>query len=207
MAAPFYYVHYYQSEGNWMPVGMEWQQPENLARARSLIKNKPFSYVMNSIRIPPRLFQRDYPVQNSLWHRLWFDAWKGDAVWGPQTKFSEAVSTFYAMAFLPVFLFGMFLFLWKRSRENNAISDFGWLLFLQSSLLCAGLLTFAYRYPLFDWGVFKAKYAPLVLLFAVYCISIVIHSVTKRILKRELSTALLIGLLVFMSINHLLPVY
>ena len=206
-AIPFYYVRYYQTEGSWMPVGMEWKRPEALAQTRSFRDEQRFPFLLHILRVPSMLFGREAPVQDSLWHHLWFDTWKGDPLWGPQTNASEFLSTFYATTALPLFFLGIAFFLWKKSRTNTAFSDLGWLLLLQSILSCAALLSFAFQYPLFDWGIFKTEYVPVVPLFITYCIAVAVHIATQRLSKRTYSAVMLATLLAFMSLNHLLPVY
>lgn len=207
VALPFYYVRYYQTEGSLMPVGMEWERPRDLARARHLRNKQPSLFALHMLRVPSMLFGREAPVQDSLWHRLWFDTWKGDPVWGPQTKISNTLSTLYANFTLLLFFLGMMFFLWKKGTAYTSFSDLGWLLFLQSMLSGIALLSFAYQYPLFDWGVFKAEYVPIVPLFATYCITIAIHSASQCLSERKYSAVILVMLLAFMSMNHLLPVY
>lgn len=205
-SAPFYYTRYYQREQSWMPIGMEWQRKEDVSSARTLRDAHPILFILYVLRMPENLFLDEYPLQDSLWHRLWFDMWKGDPSWGPQTKASDVMSTFYATTFIPLFLLGLFLFILKKNRSRSALSDFGWILFLQGALSCAALLIFAYQYPLFDWGVFKAKYIPIALLFATYCIAIATHFI-RQYVKWITSSSIFIGLLIFMMANHLLPVY
>ncbi|OGJ73081.1 hypothetical protein A2454_00060 [Candidatus Peribacteria bacterium RIFOXYC2_FULL_55_14] len=204
---PFYYIRYYQTEGSLMPVGMEWQRPEDLAQMRFLRDTQRVTFLLHMLRVPSRPFWKEAPVQDSLWHRLWFDTWKGDPLWGPQTKISDLLSTFYATTALPLFFLGIMFFLWKWGRTYTDFSDFGWLLLLQSTLSCIALLAFAYQYPLFDWGIFKAEYVPIVPLFLMYCVVVAIHSTTQHIPRDRYSTAILAALLAFMSVNHLLPVY
>ena len=206
-AAPYYYTRYFKETGKWLPVGMEWQRPEDLQKTRAERDAHPLLFTAHMLRVPAQLFGGTYSIQNSLWHHLWFHTWKTDRYWMTQGPLSSIISTFYATFSLPLFAFGFLIFFAGRNSLPRSLNHFGWILFLHTVLLLVAILRFAYEYPLFDWALFKPKYIASAVLWIPFCFGVAACSLGQVLQGKIFRSSLFALLLLFMTVNHLLPVY
>ncbi|MGH7439502.1 MAG: hypothetical protein ACRENE_27755, partial [Polyangiaceae bacterium] len=181
LAAPLYYTRYYKPLGVLFPSAMDWRRADDLAAARKLRDADRLRFALNLVRFPrePIVGSPD-PVRDSFIHSIWFQTWKRDSIIGPQSKLSLAVSDLYARASLFFVLPGTLLLFLRRRKLPQAWRDLGWVLLPLSAAYCLSLLYFGWKYPLWDWEPFKAKYITPALLWIPYCIGFVTVAVSSR---------------------------
>jgi hypothetical protein len=71
-------------------------------------------------------------------------------------------------------------------------------------------LAFGWKYPLFSWGVFKAKYMIPAMLWIPYAALVPLSEFTlvpHGFWRRSIASLAILALLVFVFVNHWLPVY
>ncbi len=212
MFAPHYYERYYKSEGRWMPAAMDFQLVEQLKVVRAERDAAPGKFVLNVLRIPLEPRENDQlPVLDSFFDSTWLHTWTRDAWLGVQPPASLAVSKFYGRFFPFVFLAGTgYFFLRRRHLERN-YRDLGLVLFLGGALYSACALYFAWKYPYWSWRIFKTKYMSGAVLFIAYVVGV---ALSDRRVRNSISwwrspfeSGAYYALIVFVLVNHLVPVY
>jgi hypothetical protein len=212
---PFYYNRYYKGEHEWMPAAMEWQKSRELAVIRPKRDAAPREFLFHMLRIPSEsISQAKRPVMDSFIHSIWFHTWKRDKWLGPQPEPSLSMSNVYAKYFAYLVLIGSTVFFVgprRPSKEMNAWRQVGWLLLAVTIMFSISALAFAWRYPIWGWRVFKAKYMAPGILWIAFA-SWVPFGMVRTLLRGRLSRRIFdcvayLALLAFMLVNHLLPVY
>jgi 4-amino-4-deoxy-L-arabinose transferase-like glycosyltransferase len=213
LIAPFYYLHYYKPLGQIFPQPMEWMRADDLKAALKVRDANPWRFVTHVIRVPvePITGTQD-PVTDSFVHSIWLQIWKRDAALGRQGDLSLVVSDLYVRSFPVVVLASTLRFLIRRRTLPRAWRQLGHVLLPVSVMFCLALLYFGWKYPLWDWRIFKAKYIAPAVLWIPYCVTLpfVSSSTSWARMARwnELRTnAVALLLMLFMFVNHLLPVY
>jgi hypothetical protein len=97
-------------------------------------------------------------------------------------------------------------FFFRRRQVPTRWHHWGRILLGCSLLFCLSSLSFAWRYPLFALGLFKAKYIAPALFWIPYAVALPLSG--EQVGWRARATeAGLVALVMFMFVNHLLPVY
>ena len=212
--APFYYNRYYKAEHEWMPAAMKWQKQAEIAVTRQKRDADPYAFLLHMLRIPDeRLSDSKRPVMDSFIHSIWFHTWKRDKWLGPQPEPSLSVSNAYATGFAYLVLFGSVAFLLRppRFREPEELREVGWILLAITAIFSISALAFAWKYPVWGWRVFKAKYMAPGILWVSFAAWVPIGQIRSLIRSstqlRILDGCATLALLAFMLTNHLLPVY
>ena len=207
---PFYHARYYATEHEWMPAAMEWQKRGELTVARANRDAAPLRFVAHMVRIPTEsVADAKRPVMDSFVHSIWFHTWKRDKWIGDQPRASLFVSNFYERLFGYLALAGCVIFFFRPSLNSERWRHLGWLLLCVTCMFSVAALAFAWKYPIWGWRVFKAKYMAPGVLWVVYAAWLplgVLRSMVGRP-GRVLDICLGLGLVAFMLTNHLLPVY
>jgi hypothetical protein len=212
IVAPFYYFRYYETEHEWMPAAMEWQKPVELAQTRAKRDALPEKFLADMLRMPTEsIVDAKRPVMNSFVHSIWFHIWKRDKWLGMQTEPSLSVSNFYVRLFPAILVAGTLLFLFGPRFGAKGWRQLGWVMAVTTLLFTIGALAFAWKYPIWGWRVFKAKYMSPAILWVAYAaampLSLPRFSRPASVLRRCAEATALIALVAFMLINHALPVY
>jgi hypothetical protein len=216
LVAPVYYVHSYAPVGRLFPSNMDWLRANDLQQARAERNAHRWRFLLRILRIPgdPLTGERE-PARDSFVHSVWQQLWKRDRGLGDpeQAGLSLAVSDFYIQAMpIPIVVSPLLLVAqWRRIRpvwRQLGVVFFG--IFLAFSL---AHLYYGWSYPLWDWHPFKAKYMSPAVLWIGYCVVLpFVNRSTVHVdptwrwygVAREAVSFLV---LLFMFVNHLLPVY
>jgi hypothetical protein len=215
IVAPLYYTRYYLPLGQVFPQVMEWLRADDLSLTRAARDVNRWAFILRILRIPQEsVTSVTEPVRDSFIHSIWLQMLKRDGglAGDPQGPLSLAVSNLYARI-LPVFVaVSSLLLCFQRDRLPYTWRQLGFVFFTIFLTYCGALLYFGWSYPIWDWEVFKAKYVTPAIFWLAYCVSLpFVNRSTARILaphwRQASEDAALVGLLVLISVNHLLPVY
>jgi hypothetical protein len=209
---PYYYEHNYKVQGIWMPGGVEYWRSQELAQARAERDAAPFTFIAHMVRYPRNLpSDPQTPVLDSFVHSIWLHTWTRDVVLGKQPEASLAISRLYSGLFAVVTLVGTALFLARRRRIPSTWRHLGWVILCIASYECLAALAFGWRYPLWDWRVFKTKYMSPAVLWIPYAAAVGFADdwfvARQATWLRWFETVGFYALVAFVLINHLLPVY
>ncbi len=211
LIGPFYYQHYYRSEGTFVPVSMEWFGGKQLLVLREQRDKNPVGFLVRILRIPERSVQSlSRPLQDSVWSQIWFQTWKRDGFlqWGSPVV--ALVSNIEARIFFVVFYAGLFLFVF-RYQKRDPWAIFGVILSGISCCYLLAIVKFGYDYPLLHWLVFKAKYVAPALLWIPFALALCTDTFLARLhsarIRNICTQALLFCVFLLLSVNYLLPVY
>jgi hypothetical protein len=173
LAAPLYYDKYFRPLGQIFPQNIEWLRADDLRAALASRDADPWGFVRHMIRIPeePIVGTQD-PVVDSAVHSLWLQIWKRDSALGEQARPSLAVSDFYVRVFPVIVAGSTLLFLVRRRRMPRAWRHLGYVLLTVAVTYCVLLLYFGWKYPIWDWRIFKAKYITPAVLWIPYCVAL-----------------------------------
>jgi len=212
LASPLYYQRYYKAEGHWMPTAMDFQLTDRLVYERAKRDAAPVDFVAKMLRVPlaPREDEHT-PVMDSFVDLTWFHTWKKDSWLGEQPPLSMAISQVYSKAFAWLSLSGAAYFCIRHRQILARFRHFGLILVAVACLYSASALCFAWKYPVWDWRVFKTKYMSAAALCIVYLASVPFQDGCfyrrHSIFVRAIEETAFFSLLAFMFINHLVPVY
>jgi hypothetical protein len=210
LVAPLYYTRYYKPLGEVFPQAMEWRRSDDLRLVLKLRDSNRWAFFLHMVRLPAEpITGTQEPVRDSFIHSIWLQTWKRDTVLGEEGRLALTVSDFYVRAGGLIAFGATLLFSFRRQRLPAAWRDLGRVLLVVSVAFCVALLWFGWKYPLWDWRVFKAKYITPAILWVPYCVAIVVVSVAARApwWNRLGAPAGVFVLLIFMFTNHVLPVY
>ncbi len=210
--APFYHARYYETEHEWMPAAMEWQKSNALTIVRTERDADPLEFFAHMIRVPSEsIVGANKPVRDSFLHSIWFHVWKRDKWLGVQPKPSLTVSNAYVRFFAYATLVGSLVFLGRLRRRPRAWRQLGWVLLGVTAMFSAAALAFAWKYPIWGWRVFKAKYMAAGILWVAYAawapFDLVRSKLRRATARRIFEWTACVVLVAFMMVNHLLPVY
>jgi|GEM_PF-2400310 hypothetical protein len=211
LVAPFYYYRNYKSQGKFFPINADWIMEgrgiaEEIAKRR---QERPFSIVRNMMRVPNQSFYLNEPVRDSFFHSIWFQTWKMDKRVEEQGKISSIFSNIYLTIFFGLVLLGTVSFGLFFGGRDPTWNSLGGLLICISLLFAFGMMFYGFKYPLWNWIIFKSKYmAPSIIWIAYATVTFLMdidHIFPK--LKKYIKTPTIIFVLLFMIVNHVLPVY
>jgi len=209
---PYYYGHNYKREGRWMPADMESSRAHDLVVERAKRDAAPLAFIGHMLLYPldcPRDPQT--PVVDSFIHSTWLHTWTRDWVLGIQPEPSLTASRLYSGVFALVTLAGTALFFIRRRRIPSTWRDLGWLIFCIAAYETLAALYFGWKFPLWNWRIFKAKYMSPAVLWIPYAAAVVFSDewLLARPTKwlRWCENLAFYALVAFILINHLLPVY
>jgi hypothetical protein len=103
----------------------------------------------------------------------------------------------------------VFFFVRRRSIPP-AWRQLGWVILAVAAYHCLSALAFAWKYPLWDWRVFKTKYMAPAVLWIPYAVALVFsvdELPTRYPWLRRVENLAFYALVAFVALNHLLPVY
>jgi hypothetical protein len=212
VVAPLYYHRYYQPEGQFFPTSIDWQFPRELSMALAARRAHPLQLIGHLLRIPDEpIVGSVAAVPDAFFHMVWHQVWRAESGLGLQTPLSSAVSDLYVRSFTVLTLLGSGWFFLRRRQVPRVWRQWGLMLLGSSLAYCLSALGFAWKYPLFELGVFKAKYMSPALFWVPYAAVLPLsgRSLTSaQDAWHALATgAALAALIAFMGVNHLLPVY
>jgi hypothetical protein len=121
------------------------------------------------------------------------------------------VSNFYVRIF-PVFMAVSASLLGLSRRRLPAVwRTWGLVVVVVLATYCGGLMSYAWKYPLWEWTPLKAKYVTPGVLWIGYCAALpFVNRSTAPVppwLGRAGTVGGLLAVALFMLVNHLLPVY
>jgi hypothetical protein len=210
---PFYYEHYYKVEHSWTPASMDWQRAEDLVKARAKRDEHPVAFMAKMLRYPEEVPENPQrPVPYSFVQSTWLHTWFLDVVLGRESEPALTISGKYSNWFAKALALGSAWFLIRRRHLDQEWRALGWILLSLATLFSCFGLYFGWKFPLWDWRVFKTKYMTPAVFWLPYAVSIG-FSDSWVIARRHTrwvrwSEDLAFGVLVaFVAINHLLPVY
>lgn len=209
---PFYYSRYYATEHQWMPAAMEWQKSGELTIARAKRDAAPLEFLARMLRLPAEsIAEAKRPVMDSFVHSIWFHTWKRDKWLGEQPALSLALSNFYERFFAYLALTGSLIFFVRPSLSPKQWRQLGWLLLCVTFMFSVAALAFAWKYPIWGWRVFKAKYMAAGALWVAYAAWMPIGMLRSMIGRpgagRMFEWGVCFALFAFIIANHALPVY
>jgi hypothetical protein len=212
IVAPLYYHRYYQAEGQFFPAAMGWEFPTELAAAVAARRAHPWWLIGHLLRIPDEpIVGSVRAVPDAFFHMVWHQLWRAESGLGLQTPFSSAVSDLYVRSFTVLTLFGSGWFFVRHRQVPKMWRQWGLILLGSSLAYCLSALAFAWKYPLFELGVFKAKYMSPALFWVPYAAVLPLSgrgSTWAQGRWRALITrTALAALVLFMCLNHWVPVY
>jgi hypothetical protein len=213
IVGPFYYTHYFLTEGVLFPNNLEWLQRDVLQVERPKRDEHPVQFIGHMLRFPREPFwgMGTPVVRDSFLHSVWFHLWKRDPLIGTQSRLGTFVSDVYMSFFFGVCLLGTMLFLLFQSRRSQPWNDLGWILIGITLTFCIALLAFGYRYPVWKWGVFKSKYIAIAFIWIPYCSALIVHHILAvrswQGWGERIQAILLLLVLAFMCVNYLGPIY
>lgn len=210
--APLFHQRYWIPERRLMPSALDWQIPEELEGLRADRDAHRLRFLRRMLRSPERpIVGTNQPVVDSFVHTIWLHTWKRDETLGGQAKLSAQVSDFYVRVFAFLLPAGTILFLIRRRKIPEDWRHLGWVLLVLAAVFCGAALYFAWQYPVFGWRAFKGKYICPAMLWIGYATAPVLlgawFPAAGSRLHRYLSTVALLALVLFVFLNHLLPVY
>lgn len=211
--SPLYYSRYYKPFGQVFPTAIDWLRANDLKRALALRDSNRWAFILHMVRIPERsITGTQEPIRDSFIHSIWLHTWKLDISVGPQAPFSLAISDLYIRGAPFVLAVAAVVLVVRARRLPVAMRDFGIVLGVIAMTFCAGQLYFAWKYPLWDWGVFKAKYMTPAVLWIAFSVGALVdtwasHRPSAPFWDRFKTDAVLVLVLAFMCTNHLVPVY
>ncbi|MGO9837844.1 MAG: hypothetical protein ACLP1X_26955 [Polyangiaceae bacterium] len=215
LVAPLYYTRYYVPLHHLFPSNMDWLKEDDLKAALAKRDADRWGFLLHILRLPAEsVTGAREPVRDSFFHSTWLQLWKRDGGLAGQEEGPVAlrVSNFYIRVF-PIFIaVSTALFCFQRRRLPAVWLNFGLVLLAVSVTYGAALLYYGWSYPLWDWEPLKAKYMTPAVLWIAYCTALpfVGRSTATAMAPwlRELVThGVPLLLMVFMFVNHLLPVY
>ena len=215
LALPYLYFHNYRAEGRLFPVSMEWQVSDQLTTYRAMRDADRVGFVMNMLRLPehPKHFHvgqnADDPAMDSLPASTWFQTWRRPWQIGRPTPVPEEIGRVYYYGFVPLLFLGPIAFFLLYRRLPRPVVQFSLLLMATSLLASLFLLKFAYDYPMWPWTVFKTKYVIQAVLWLGMSFALIVEcrNFLPPRFRGPLAKVAFLFLLIFMSINHLIPVY
>jgi hypothetical protein len=213
IAFPLYYERNYKVEHTWTPAAMEWQRKDDLVKVRAKRDADPVAFIANMLRYPKELpANPQETVLDSFLHASWVHTWFRDSLFGHEPEPALTVSRKYSRWFAGGLLLGSAWFFARLRHIAKDWRDLGWMLLAISALFCGFALFFGWKYPLWDWKVFKTKYLTPALFWIPYAVSIGfsdswLTSRRHRAWVRGLEDLAFFALVVFVVINHLLPFY
>jgi hypothetical protein len=219
LVAPLYYQRYYVPFRRMFPQPIEWLRETDLKTALTKRDADPWGFLRHVLRIPVEsITGTQEPVTDSFIHSIWLQIWKRDAVLGPQEHLSLAVSDLYVRVFAIVVVSSTMFFCLRHRRLPAPWRDLGYVLLTVSVTYCLLLLYFGWKYPIWDWRVFKAKYMAPAVLWIAYCTVLPVvfrpragdRGLRSPVVRELLPIAVVILSLIpllFTIINHVLPVY
>ena len=210
--APYYYEHNYKGQGEWMPGGMEYWRGQELAQARAERDAAPFTFIAHMLRYPLKSPSNPQePVWDSFVHSNWLHTWTKDVVLGKQGEASLAMSRLYSGVLAVLTLAGTALFFIRRRRIPSTWRHLGWVILCIAAYESVAALAFAWKYPLWDWRVFKTKYMSPAVLWIPYATAVGFADdwfvARHATWLRWFETVGFYALVAFVLVNHLLPVY
>ena len=213
LVSPLYISRNFAQEGDLFPMNMSWLTRIELAKQRSIRNEDVIGFFTHTMRIPREFFsERTSPIQDSVVHRIWLQTWiREKYIGGPQSPLSDLISTFYYFFFLVPVTVGSLLFVLRSRRQADAFHSFGTVLLSLSCIFFLAMLIFIFKYPVWNWGVIKAKYIAPALLWMPFATAYCIHC---ALLTQKLShyrPLIFYGslglLLLFVVLNYTVPVY
>lgn len=209
---PLYVHRYFNTEGHWVPISIDWQRPLDLTAARVKRDEAPLRFAANMLRLPTQsITESQYPVVDSFIHTVWLHTWKRDGCLGIQPEPSLSVSNLYVQVFPVILLGGTAVFVLRRRQIPQDWRHLGWVILLVTLAFCSSALVFAWRYPIWDWRVFKAKYITPAVFWVAYATGVAFSDdyFNKRRghWQKWAEACALVALIAFMVVNHCLPVY
>jgi len=212
VAAPLYYTRYYKPFGQLFPNAMDWLRANDLPTARQKRDANRWEFFLHMIRIPKEpMIGTQTAIHDSITNTVWLQIWKRDSYVGQQGQLSLLVSDVYLQVFPVLLVAASPLLFWRRGLPRRW-RNLGWLLFLVGLAFVVALVYFGWKYPLWDWTVFKAKYVTPAALWGPYAVAAFTAALSARFaraprLGRFATNGVLLVVIVFMFVNHLLPVY
>jgi hypothetical protein len=195
-----------------MPADMESSRPQHLVVERAKRDAAPLAFIGHMLRYPldvPRDPQA--PILDSFIHSSWLHTWTRDFVLGRQPELSLTISRLYSGAFALITLAGTALFFIRRRRIPSTWRDLGWLILCIAAYESMAALYFGWKFPLWDWRVFKTKYMSPAVLWIPYAAAVVFSDkwfvARPATWLRWCEDLAFYVLVAFVLINHLLPVY
>jgi hypothetical protein len=220
LVAPLYYERYYMPLHHVFPQPMEWLRAGDLAAGLARRNADPWGSWRHMLRVPAEpLIGTQEPVTDSFIHSIWLQIWKRDIVLGQEPPLALAVSDVYLRAFGVVVGASTLWFLVLHRRLPGPWRDLGYVLFAMSAVYCLLLIDFGWQYPVWDWRVFKAKYITPAMPWIAYAAVLPFvrrpsspgaRAQTRPIVADAVALVVIVLCLLpvlFMVVNHLLPVY
>jgi hypothetical protein len=212
VVAPLYYGHYYKTEGRIFPSSMDWTFPAELRAARAARDAAPLKSLEHMLRLPPDpIAGASRAVPDAFVHIVWMQIWRAEEGLRVQPWLSSAMSDLYIRGFAGLVPAGTVWFLARRRQVPRQWREWGWILLTTCLLFCFSALAFGWGYPVFGYGVFKAKYMSPALLWIPYAAVLPLSGRSfdqaESGWRSIASTAALLVLVMFVCVNHLLPVY
>lgn len=208
--SPIYVGRYYRTEGRFMPSDMEWLRSDVLPAARKQRDQAPVTFVLRNLdfTLTP-VIGSQVSARGSMTHSTWLQTWARDSELGRQPPVSLGVSGVYIVVFAVLMLAGTVLFFVRGRRLPNEWRHLGWVLFGVGLMWLSASVVFAWKYPMFDWQVYKAKHVTPYVLWVVFAAVLPLAFRAFRDKRRWqwLEPAAIVLLVAFIALNHLLPVY
>jgi hypothetical protein len=215
LAAPLYLTRYYLPLHQVFPSNMDWLKANDLKVVLPLRDADRWGFAAHLLRIPAESVSgAREPVRDSFFHSVWLQLWKRDSGLAGRQEgpAALAVSNLYIRVFPAFLVVSAALLAFQRRRLPAVWRHFGLVVLAVSVTYAAALFYYGFKYPLWDWEPFKAKYMTPAVLWIGYCAALpfVSRSTASPFsprTSRAVTACALLALMTFMFVNHLLPVY
>jgi hypothetical protein len=216
VVARFYYTRYYVPLHAVFPSNMDWLKANDIKTALVARDADRWHFLTHLLRFPKEsVTGARVPVRDSFFHSAWFHLWKRDAdalASVEETPLALVFSDLYIRIFAILMGVSAALLSLQRRRLPAVWRSLGMIFFPTLVVYAAALVFFGWKYPLWDWTPIKAKYMTPGVFWVAYCAALptVNRSAGATVapwLQKAGTECVLLLVLLFMFINHLLPVY
>lgn len=214
--SPLYIGRNYTQSKELFPVNMNWRLKDELVVVRAERDSDIIGFMAHAFRIPKGFFSiSDDSIKNSFVHTVWFQTWK---IEGSQLrKFNldshgaSMISSLYYFLFILPFIAGSTLFVIRARKRNDALHDFGKVLLGIVCIFVLAQTSFFYKFPMWKYGIMKAKYIAPALLWIVfasaYCVHVALQLKCLQKFRPFITYGSLGLVLLYVVLNHVVPVY
>jgi hypothetical protein len=212
---PYYYSRYYIHEGKFFPINAEWTVKEEMEQAIAKRDEDRIQFFKDLFHLHPAYAATDPERTDAETNRLW-DVWRDFWIRNTRTGQVRSVAALkvgllymhIASWLLPA---GLLIFL-QRVRRRTSWIRLGWVILGFSLIQIAAQVHYIYRLPYAGYGPGKALY----ILPFVWGIGYLVVTTfqDQRLLPKflrgslpKLQHALMTVVLIFVIVNHAIPVY
>ena len=211
---PYYHTRYYMQEGRYFPLNTEWDAGGAVQDAIAQREQDPGKFFTDLFSPSPVHAAQGITHPDDQTNRLadmWRDFWVRRISTGETTHSALRMGLLYMLLAPWLMLVGFILFL-RNITRRNAWVRLGWVLLAFSLLQLAAMIHYIYRIPFAGWVPAKGLYVLPSIWGITYLIvnAFLDHRLIPKPLRGslpKLQHVLMAAVLMFVAINHGIPVY